>query len=73
MSDHAKAIKRTGRLLHYLTGSELRGMLSFCCEGQPLATIRSFGAPTRCPICQQANPLRSEQTRSAKTGIRSEE
>lgn len=72
MSDHAKAIKR-GRLLHYVTGSGRRGMLSFCCEGQPLATIRSSGPPTRCPICQQANPLRSEQTRSAKTGIRSEE
>jgi hypothetical protein len=62
VNDNTKAIKRTGRLLHYVTGSEQRGMLSFCCEGQPLATIRSFGIPTRCPICQQVNPLPGERT-----------
>lgn len=48
-------------------------MLSFYCEGQPLATIRSFGLPTRCPICQQVNPLRGEQTRRVMAGILSEE
>ena len=73
MSDNAKTIRRTGRLLHYLTGSERRGMLSFYCEGQPLATIRSFGLPTRCPICQQVNPLRGEQTRRVMAGIMAEE
>jgi len=66
VNDNTKAVKRTSRLLHYVTGSEQRGMLSFCCEGQPLATIRSYGFPARCPICQQANPLRGEQARKVE-------
>jgi hypothetical protein len=52
-------------LLHYIAGFEQKGMLSFCCEGQPLATIRSYGFPFRCPICQQMNPLRGERAKNS--------
>lgn len=64
MSDIAHAMKCSVRLLHRVTASERMGMLSFCCEGQPLATIRSYGLPARCPICQQMNPLRDKQAKN---------
>lgn len=45
-------------LLHFVTAIDgQRGMLSFCCEGQPLATVRTYGRPKRCPFCQQENPV----------------
>jgi hypothetical protein len=35
-----------------------RGMMSFCCATQPLATVRSFGPPLRCPFCRRHVPWR---------------
>ena len=53
-----KTRKRSVHLLHIMTGvDEQRGMLSFCCESQPLATVRTFGTPVRCPFCQQLRPV----------------
>jgi hypothetical protein len=46
------------QLFHFVAAiDEQRGMLGFCCESQPLATVRSHGQPKRCPFCQQANPI----------------
>jgi len=43
--------------LHFVTAvDEKREMLSFCCETQPLMTVRSLRHPKRCPFCQQENP-----------------
>ena len=61
MSDITDAIERTARLLHFVTAFERTGVLNYCCEGQPLATIRSIGFPVSCPICQRTNPLRDGQ------------
>jgi len=45
-------------MLHFVTlVDERRGIVSFCCEGKPLSTARSFGPPSRCPFCQQRNPV----------------
>jgi hypothetical protein len=53
------------QMLHFVTSlDEHRRMVSFCCESQPLATVRSYGVPVRCPFCQQASPIDSKQ----KTG-----
>jgi hypothetical protein len=50
--------KSSAKLLHFVVGIEpQRGLLGFCCESQPLATVRSYGHPKRCPFCQQANPV----------------
>lgn len=50
--------KSSAHLLHFVaTIDEQRGMLGFCCESQPLATVRSYGQPKRCPFCQQENPI----------------
>jgi hypothetical protein len=50
--------KSSVQLLHFVAGiDEQRGMLGFCCESQPLATVRSYGHPKRCPFCQQENPV----------------
>jgi len=50
------------QMLHFVTAiDEERRMVSFCCEGQPLATVRSFGFPTRCPICGKKNPFKGEK------------
>lgn len=68
MSDDRGASRRRIGLLHYLTVSQRAGIVNFCCEGQPLATIRSYGFPVRCPICQQAYPLRDQQARRLGTG-----
>ena len=46
--------------LHFVVAiDQQRRSLSFCCEIQPLATIRTFGTgtPARCPFCQQENPI----------------
>jgi hypothetical protein len=44
--------------LHFVTAvEEQQGMLSFCCETQPLMTVRSHRHPKRCPFCQQENPV----------------
>jgi hypothetical protein len=49
------------QLLHLVTAiDERRGMLGFCCETQPLATVRSYGCPKRCPFCQQENPVTTD-------------
>ena len=46
------------QLLHFVAAiDEQRGMLGFCCESQPLATVRSYGRPKRCPFCQQESPV----------------
>jgi hypothetical protein len=62
VSGNAKAMKSSVRLLHRMMslGRETK-MVSFCCEGQPLATIRNYGFPSHCPICRQADPLRCER------------
>ncbi len=50
--------KTSAQLLHFVAViDERRGMLGFYCEGQPLATVRSYGPPKRCPFCQQENPV----------------
>ena len=52
------ANKSSAQLLHFAAAiDEQRGMLSFCCESQPLATLRTYGHPQRCPFCQQENPV----------------
>jgi hypothetical protein len=62
VSDTANPMKSTIRLLHRMTSFDQKTeMLSFCCEGQPLATIRNYGFPPRCPICRQVDPLRCER------------
>jgi hypothetical protein len=49
------------RSLHFvLANNDRLGMVRFCCETQPLATIRSHERPKKCPFCKQANPLSSE-------------
>lgn len=45
------------QLLHFFVANEHRGILSFFCESQPLATVLSHGRPKRCPFCQQENPV----------------
>jgi len=55
MTDGSKA---SLPMLHFVTlVDERRGTVSFCCEGKPLSTARSFGPPSRCPFCQQRNPV----------------
>jgi hypothetical protein len=50
--------KSSAQLLHFVAAIDFqRGMLSFYCERQPLATVRIFGTPTRCPFCQQENSI----------------
>jgi len=52
------ANKSSVQLLHLVTAiDEQRGMLGFCCESQPLATVRSYGNPKRCPFCLQENSV----------------
>lgn len=53
---------RSGGLFHLVTAvDERRGMVGFCCESHPLATIRSYGFPVRCPFCQQPRPVGGNQ------------
>lgn len=50
--------KSSSQLLHFVAAiDDQRGILSFCCDSQPLATVRSYGHPKRCPFCQQENPV----------------
>ncbi|MGO9516006.1 MAG: hypothetical protein ACLPND_03085 [Candidatus Korobacteraceae bacterium] len=52
------AKKSSADLLHFVEAvDERRGLLSFACESQPMATIRSYGRPKRCPFCRQENPV----------------
>ena len=54
---------RSVHLLHFVTAvDEKRAMLNFCCESQPLATIRSYEPPVRCPFCGQEDPIRLQST-----------
>jgi len=63
-------VKRSVHLLHFVTSvDERRGMVSFCCESQPLTTVRSHGLPVRCPFCQQGSPVGGEQTVVAKADV----
>jgi len=36
---------------------EKRQLVSYVCELQPMATIRSYGHPSRCPFCRSMNPV----------------
>ena len=46
------------QLLHFvLAVDQQQRSMRFCCESQPLVTIRSYGLPIRCPFCQQVNPV----------------
>jgi len=50
--------KRPVYFLHFLAAvDERRGVYSFCCESQPLATVRSYELPKRCPFCQEQDPV----------------
>jgi hypothetical protein len=56
-----QAREQSTQLLHFVTAVDgKREMVSFCCEGQPLATVRSYGPPARCPFCQEENPVGGE-------------
>lgn len=47
-------------LLHFVAAIDKRQqLLGYVCELQPLATVRIYGHghPTRCPFCQQENPV----------------
>lgn len=49
--------KTSTDLLHFVAATDQRRqVVSYVCESQPLATVRSHGHPKRCPFCQQANP-----------------
>ena len=46
--------KSPAQLLHFVAATDdQRGMLGLCCESQPLATVRSYGHPKRCPPAGQ--------------------
>jgi len=51
--------KSSARLHFVIAVDQQRRLLSFCCEIQPLATVRAFliGTAIRCPFCQQENPI----------------
>jgi hypothetical protein len=50
--------KGSAQLLHFVAAiDDQGGMVAFCCESHPLATVRSYGRPKRCPFCQQENPV----------------
>jgi len=54
------AKKNSTDLLHFVAATDKqRQLVSYVCELQPLATVRIYGHghPTRCPFCQQENPL----------------
>jgi len=43
---------------HMMVGiDEKRQLISYVCELQPMATIRSHGHPARCPFCRCVNPV----------------
>jgi hypothetical protein len=50
--------KSSVQLFHFVAAiDEQRGMHAFCCESQPMATVRSHGLPSRCPFCRKENPI----------------
>ena len=62
--------RRADQLFHFVTAAdEDRQLFSFCCENQPLATVRSHGLPVRCPFCQQANPVGGEQETGGEADV----
>ena len=62
-----KFSKYSAGLLHFVVAvDQQRRSMSFCCEIQPLATIRSYGPPRRCPVCQQVKPVSAELTMNKK-------
>lgn len=51
--------KTSTDLLHFVAAIDKgRQLVSYVCELQPLATVRSYGngRATHCPFCQQENP-----------------
>jgi hypothetical protein len=54
--------KAPAATLHLIVGGNDRGMVFFCCEQVPLATLQTFGPHKleRCPFCGTKNPLRGE-------------
>lgn len=54
---------------HAMVGiDEKRQLVSYVCELQPMATIRGYGHPARCPFCRCMNPVTAGV--SAKNGWR---
>jgi hypothetical protein len=57
------------RLLHVATTyDKRRKILAFVCETNPLATLRTFGLPVKCPFCQRRRPLGGAGKAGAKVG-----
>jgi hypothetical protein len=53
-----EADKSSAQLLHFVeVVDERRQLFSFVCELQPLAMVRSYGHPGRCPFCLKENPI----------------
>lgn len=53
-------VNKSSARLHFVVAvDQKRRSMSFCCEIQPLATVRAFliGTAIRCPFCQQENPI----------------
>jgi len=45
--------------LHFIAAiNRAKNHYSIVCETNPLITYRSFGLPTRCPLCGALNPLK---------------
>jgi hypothetical protein len=43
--------------MHFMSGIALNGIVSIVCEAAPLVTIRSYGIPSKCPICAAEWPV----------------
>jgi hypothetical protein len=57
--------------LHFVARiDERRGFCRFVCETQPLLTITSHGAPERCPLCSQEDPIGSEGQKRGEANAR---
>jgi hypothetical protein len=51
----------SGQFFHYFSGVGLnRHQYAYVCEVHPLLTLKSYGLPKRCPLCQQRNPIGSK-------------
>jgi len=62
-----KFSKCSAQLLHFVVAvDQQQRSMSFCCESQPFATIRSYGLPSRCPFCQQVKPVSADLTMNKK-------
>jgi hypothetical protein len=54
--------KSAAHLLHFVTAvDKVKGTYSFCCESQPLKTVRSYQRPRRCPFCQELDPVGNDR------------